>query len=296
MLFQTTSDDWQLQLISLFCWVDDGFKFRGWSWFCERFSNNSEPDFTDAEVLTCYLFARLRGLHQYKQTWRLISDFVADYFPRLPCYASFVDRIHRLLGVIEHALGELCSSSPHSEHVDYVIDSMPIILAKGPRAARAKVAQGVAQKSYCATKQIWYYGVKLHVLARRQVGQMPTPFAMGLTPAQEHDILALKRWSKGLTQGKVFADKAYVSEELASQLQAQGSQLCTPQKKTKGVSQLPGKDVRHMEVSQVRQPIEVFFAWLQEKTQIQNASKVRSLKGLLTFIWSSLLVALLLFP
>ena len=34
-------------------------------------------------------------------------------------------------------------------------------------------------------------------------------------------------------------------------------------------------------VSSVRQPIESFFNWLNEKTQIQKASKVRSSKGLL---------------
>jgi hypothetical protein len=37
-------------------------------------------------------------------------------------------------------------------------------------------------------------------------------------------------------------------------------------------------------VSSVRQPIESLFNWLIEKTNIQKASKVRSTKGLLTFV------------
>lgn len=37
-------------------------------------------------------------------------------------------------------------------------------------------------------------------------------------------------------------------------------------------------------VSSVREPIESLFNWLIEKTDIQRASKVRSTKGLLTFI------------
>lgn len=41
-------------------------------------------------------------------------------------------------------------------------------------------------------------------------------------------------------------------------------------------------------VSTIRQPIESFFNWINEKTQIQNASKVRSLNGLLVLIFGKL--------
>ncbi|MHB1104890.1 MAG: hypothetical protein ACYCZ2_00890 [Lutibacter sp.] len=41
-------------------------------------------------------------------------------------------------------------------------------------------------------------------------------------------------------------------------------------------------------VSAIRQPIESFFNWINEKTQIQNASKVRSFKGLIVHIFGKL--------
>ncbi|MFA5298462.1 MAG: transposase, partial [Lutibacter sp.] len=41
-------------------------------------------------------------------------------------------------------------------------------------------------------------------------------------------------------------------------------------------------------VSTVRQPIESFFNWVNEKTQIQNASKVRSTKGLIVHLFGKL--------
>ena len=34
-------------------------------------------------------------------------------------------------------------------------------------------------------------------------------------------------------------------------------------------------------VSRVRQPVESFFNWIQQKTKIQTASKVRSYNGLI---------------
>jgi hypothetical protein len=44
-------------------------------------------------------------------------------------------------------------------------------------------------------------------------------------------------------------------------------------------------------VSTVRQPIESLFNWLIEKTDIQRASKVRSTKGLLVYIFGRLAAA-----
>lgn len=41
-------------------------------------------------------------------------------------------------------------------------------------------------------------------------------------------------------------------------------------------------------VSKIRQPIESFFNWINEKTQIQNASKVRSLNRLMVHIFRKL--------
>jgi hypothetical protein len=43
-----------------------------------------------------------------------------------------------------------------------------------------------------------------------------------------------------------------------------------------------------MAVSAIRQPIESFFNWISEKTQIQNASKVRYSQGLIAHIFGKL--------
>ena len=42
------------------------------------------------------------------------------------------------------------------------------------------------------------------------------------------------------------------------------------------------------EVLTIRQPIESFFNWINEKTQMQNTSKVRSSNGLLVHIFGKL--------
>ena len=68
------------------------------------------------------------------------------------------------------------------------------------------------------------------------------------------------------------------------------STMLTPIKAIKGQTQWEKQhdkafvDTYSKAGSTIRQPIESLFNWLIEQTDIQRASKVRSTKGLLTFI------------
>jgi hypothetical protein len=67
--------------------------------------------------------------------------------------------------------------------------------------------------------------------------------------------------------------------------------MMTPVKGVKGQCQenknrdKTADDLFSVAVSKVRQPIESFFNWLIQKTEIQRATKVRSSKGLLIHIF-----------
>ena len=54
-----------------------------------------------------------------------------------------------------------------------------------------------------------------------------------------------------------------------------------------------GRDLFSTAVSKVRQPIESFFNWLNEKTNIQRAMKVRSTSGLLIHTMGKIAIALI---
>ena len=66
----------------------------------------------------------------------------------------------------------------------------------------------------------------------------------------------------------------------------QNIQMLTPIKLVKGESdcirqrEKAYRDLFGTAVSKVRQPVESFFNWLNEKTEIQDAQKVRSTEGL----------------
>ena len=79
-----------------------------------------------------------------------------------------------------------------------------------------------------------------------------------------------------------------------------GSVLLTPIKDKKGWENiLKQRDTAFNEVfntaiSKIRQPIESLFNWINELTQIQNASKVRSTNGLKLHLYGKLTVAVMI--
>ena len=70
-------------------------------------------------------------------------------------------------------------------------------------------------------------------------------------------------------------------------------QIFTPVKKEKGQKFLDAADqLLSTAISKIRQPIESLNNWIQEKTSIQIASKVRSSNGLLVHVFGRLATAM----
>ena len=75
---------------------------------------------------------------------------------------------------------------------DRVLDSLPVMLAKGSRSSSARVAREIANKGYCASKKLYYRGLKLHLLAGKRPGRLPVPESLVLTKAAVHDLAAFQ--------------------------------------------------------------------------------------------------------
>jgi hypothetical protein len=86
---------------------------------------------------------------------------------------------------------------------------MPIMLASGTRANRARVAPEIARCGFSAVKQTNFHGVRLHLIANRQSASLPLPTQVWLKEANVHDLTALKEISDELpTDINLFGDKA----------------------------------------------------------------------------------------
>jgi hypothetical protein len=135
--------------------------------------------------------------------------------------------------------------------------------------------------------------VKLHTITSQQKGTLPIPICIGITDAGMHDRKAFEQILPALPSNMLecYADKAYQVEANPVLLQGQVT-LLTPVKKEKGQVFLDAADLwLSTAISQVRQPIESFFNWINEKTGIQIASKVRSYQGLMVHVFGKLAAA-----
>jgi|688.fasta_scaffold528871_1 hypothetical protein len=289
--------DWQTRLVAVYVMVCDIFKQHGFSCCLERMSNNKSVTMTDEEVLTIYLFGILSHRRTLKQIHSYAYDHLREWFPKLFCYETLVRRVDEMGEMLpvflEILLDVQCDPTIRSRFK--LIDSFPIVLAGPKRSNQAKVAPEIANKGFCSTKNLFYYGVKLHILGSDQEGSMPIPEFVGLTPGSEHDLNALKTILPQMVNMEIFGDKAYGDQETRAGLLTQHTQLATPVKLKRGQKSLDSADRFYSAaVSSIRQPIESLFSWIQEKTGIQCASKVRSYKGLMVHVFGRLAAAMMM--
>ena len=164
---------------------------------------------------------------------------------------------------------------------------MPIVTCKG-KNKKGKVAREVVDKGYCSTKNMYYHGLKLHLLGFRIPGTFPFPEFIGITAASENDLTAFKElfgdyiYDRVIFGDRIFSDKPYFDMKA----EKQNIEMLTPVKLVKGETDCIRQrekayhDLYGKAVSTIRQPVESFFNWLNEKTKIQEAQKVRSTNGL----------------
>ena len=286
-----TMMDWQLQFITLYLAVCKHWQEVGWAQ-AQRFAPYADLSFTDEEVVTIYLFAvameqkrQIKDIHGHaRRYWR-------DWFPRLPGYGAYVQRLNRVADCFPALLERFCETG---EAVSFagLADSMPVALARQGHRFKAKVAPELASGGYCPTKNLYYYGVKIHLVGDRRPGALPSPRFIGLTSAGTNDGPALEQVADDLPYEELYADKAF---DYLKRKKGLPFRVLTPVKRQKGDPPLDAADIwLSRAVSRVRQPIESIFNWIEEKTGIEVASKVRSYQGLLVHVFGRLAAAMFL--
>ena len=255
-----------LKLIAIYMYICDIYDSKLKS-SCERFSNNNNPDFTDQEVLTIYLYTmNVEQRLKIKQIHNYASDHLRSWFPLLPSYEAFIMRINRLSEAFKN-LAEVLLSGYCPQDCDLstsVMDSLPIITCSGKRTP--SVAQEITDKGYCSTKSMYYYGLKLHALAFHRPDHLPFPESIVITPASENDLNVHKQNWSDIPNRSFYGDKIYRDTELLKDMARQSNSIVlTPVKTVKGQSEITNQwgkaanDLYSRAVSRVRQPIESLF-------------------------------------
>ena len=294
--------DKEYRLIKIYMYICDMYE-QSLKYHCQRYSNNSKPLFSDEEILTIYFFVG------HEQKYTLIKDihnfakeYLREWFPKLVSYQTFNYRLNRMAGAVTELSSQLLRMFKPSDCQEdtVIVDSMPIITCCG-RNRTGKVARDIADKGYCSTKNLYYHGLKLHMVGYRRKGHLPHPCQIALSPASENDLKVFQsECMPDLFNKKIFADKIYRSSGYWEQERRdKANEFYAPVKTIKGASEEEKQrskaddDLYSHAVSSVREPIEALFSWLNEKTNIQRACKCRSTCGLLIHTMGKIAIAFL---
>jgi hypothetical protein len=166
----------------------------------QRLSNNHQPLFSDEQLVTIYLFGHMQGLSTQRRIYDYIRHHWREWFPALPSYQTINCRLNGLIPAFELLIEQLLKSAAWQITASdaRLIDSVPVMLARGTRANRGRVAPDLADTGFCATKQQHYGGVKLHLIAARRSAKLPLPEKIHLSQASQHDLAALREVSPSL--------------------------------------------------------------------------------------------------
>ena len=149
-------------------------------------TNHADLSFSDEEVITIFLYGVIDKRRELKEIYNDASRHMKHWFPKLPSYTAFVQRINRVSDVFIPLIEALQSKLPQNifSEAHQLIDSMPIVIAKQGRRFSARAANEIATPNgYCATKKMYYYGVKMHILGAYKKGSIPIPMYIGLSNA-----------------------------------------------------------------------------------------------------------------
>ena len=285
------------KLITIYFYICNNGNIQTWL-KSHRMSNNNQPEFTDEEVMTIYLYGIMQKMREKKQIYDYINEHWKDWFPKLPKYQTYNERLNRLAPAFELLVNSLIEDAHFQKDFGDVsiIDSMPIMVAKNGRSSYACSAKEICSKGYCSSKDMYYYGLKLHMIGHKRSKTLPLPEYIKITPAHENDLTTARSMLERIENRVIVGDKIYADQQFNKELKEnQNTELITPKKKRKKQEIKDAADEFYSRaVSSIRQPIESFFNWLNERTGIQDASKVRSTNGLLVHGLGRISVALLL--
>ena len=160
---------------------------------------------SDAEVITTGFVAMLFLRSNFGAARTLLST--SRYMPRMLSRSRLNRRLHRLADLfltffepLGHTWKQL------NPDAIYIIDSFPIVVCDNYRIPRAKLYQGEAYRGYIASKQRYFYGLKVHLM----VTQKGQPVECFLTPGSSSDVRAMKTFAFDVPEGSyIYADKAY---------------------------------------------------------------------------------------
>ena len=237
----------------------------------------------------------LMGYHRKKDGYRYLCRHYQAWFPQLPTYEVWNRRLNRDHQALAYVFNLILRRFAPQFAGEFVVDTFPVVVCQAQHAYRSRAAQPFVSKGYCAAKKKYYIGAKVEIVTARRPGQLPVPVGYFIATAKTHDLPLAEDTLTDLSGVVLYGDKAYIDHTFQLQLFDQHTELIVPVKKKKNEPPLGLFDQAFNTLhASTRQPVECLVSWINNKTNIEDASKVRSVNGLFATIALKMIAALIL--
>ena len=171
-----------------------------------KLQDDKQANMSTAEVMTTAIISAIQYSGNIEKARKsLKSD---RYIPNMLSKSQLCRRLNKIEKHVWIAVLNKLSLefARHNIENEFVVDSFPVPACKLARMNKNKIYQGKQYLGYCAAKQEYYFGVKLHMVCDVH----GKPVQTFLSPASENDIKAFRKINLDLPINSViYGDKAY---------------------------------------------------------------------------------------
>ncbi|HEM4335564.1 TPA: IS982 family transposase, partial [Streptococcus suis] len=234
----------------------DSFKYR---------RNVGLVKVSDESILVLLLLQAELGMTSQRHFYTICHLFPCGQLLERSRFNRRSKQLIWLVQLIRKAMSEMLPSDKLA-----IIDSFPVPLCQPVRNHRVTIFKGLADIGYNASKHLWFYGFKVHMLVTLS-GYI---LNYVVTPASVHDIKVVYELLEGCKQSVILGDLGYLSSELKKDLEQEGYHLWTPFRKNMTGSE----EHNNWNVMVMRRTIETRFSELCRLFDIEH-TLARSLAG-----------------
>lgn len=210
------------KITDIFCITDE---------FCKQFipfiqkhtignAPKRSPKMSHSEVLTIMILFHLSGFRCFKHFYLYyVQKHMSCEFPKTVSYNRFTELMQENILPLTMFLKTCCLGE--CTGISF-IDSTPIRVCKNKRIKNNKVFKDIAKVG--KSTMGWFYGFKLHFVINDK-GEILS-FTITQANVDDREPLRSEGFLKGIF-GKLFADKGYISKEIADILFVDGIHLIT---------------------------------------------------------------------
>lgn len=166
-----------------------------------------EPKLKDIELIAMNLTSEYMSIDSECQLFRIIPEVLSNKIER----SVYNRRKRKLFTSMEFIREKL--SEKFNEFEDYIVDSMPLEVAKLSRSGRSTICKEsydtAPNKGFCASQNMTFYGYKIHAVC--SINGIFKSF--DISKASVHDIHYLKDIKNQFSDCVILGDKGYLSAD-----------------------------------------------------------------------------------